>query len=246
MNKTKYLLSAAVLLAILGSAYLLSWGIRHFSGGDPLVRVTGLSERSITSDLIILPIVIKSHAVNQPLAYEVLQDAKVKTLTFLKKHGLEDKELTIGSISVEEIKKEMWDSTRNTYVTVDGLGYSLSMPITIKSSKVDKVEGIMSSISELIASSVDLTVGIPRYHYTKLNALKAEMLKEASADALNRARIIAEGGGGSLGDLKSTTMGVFQIVGLYEDEEYSWGGSYNTTSKYKTASVTVKANYEID
>ena len=40
-------------------------------------------------------------------------------------------------------------------------------------------------------------------------------------------------------------MGVFQIVGLNSDEDYSWGGSFNTSSKMKTASITVSATYSI-
>lgn len=40
-------------------------------------------------------------------------------------------------------------------------------------------------------------------------------------------------------------MGVFQIVGLNSEEDYSWGGTFNTSSKLKTASVTVRSSYKI-
>ena len=83
------------------------------------------------------------------------------------------------------------------------------------------------------------------YYYTKLNDLKIEMLKEASEDAHNRAGVIAEGSKSSLGKLDRSSMGVFQIVGLNSDEDYSWGGSFNTSSKMKTASITVSATYSI-
>ena len=35
-----------------------------------------------------------------------------------------------------------------------------------------------------------------------------------------------------------------QITGQNSAEEYSWGGSFNTTSKKKTATITVKLDYE--
>jgi len=41
-------------------------------------------------------------------------------------------------------------------------------------------------------------------------------------------------------------MGVFQITGTNSAEDYSWGGSFNTDSKYKTASITVRLVYEVD
>ena len=49
----------------------------------------------------------------------------------------------------------------------------------------------------------------------------------------------------SLGKLDRSNMGVFQIVGQNSDEDYSWGGSFNTSSKEKTASITVNSTYNI-
>ncbi|MDO4691343.1 MAG: hypothetical protein Q4A64_00555 [Porphyromonadaceae bacterium] len=72
-----------------------------------------------------------------------------------------------------------------------------------------------------------------------------EMLQEASQNAYARAKTIAEGSNSSLSDLASSTMGVFQIVGLNSEEDYSWGGTLNTSSKLKTASVTVRSSYKI-
>jgi hypothetical protein len=42
----------------------------------------------------------------------------------------------------------------------------------------------------------------------------------------------------------NSTQGVFQIVGYNSSEDYSWGGAFNTSSKKKTASVTVKLVYQ--
>jgi len=40
-------------------------------------------------------------------------------------------------------------------------------------------------------------------------------------------------------------MGVFQITGQNSAEEYSWGGAFNTGSRMKTASITMKLQYQI-
>ncbi|MEL6974922.1 MAG: SIMPL domain-containing protein, partial [Bacteroidota bacterium] len=39
--------------------------------------------------------------------------------------------------------------------------------------------------------------------------------------------------------------GVFQITGQNSGEDYSWGGAYNTASKNKTASITMRLEYNI-
>ncbi|WP_342774044.1 SIMPL domain-containing protein [Muriicola soli] len=76
--------------------------------------------------------------------------------------------------------------------------------------------------------------------------LKIEMIAQATEDARLRAEKIAQNAGGELGDLLSAKMGVFQITGQNSDEEYSWGGVYNTSEKKKTASITMRLDYEVD
>ncbi len=70
-----------------------------------------------------------------------------------------------------------------------------------------------------------------------------QLLNEASIDAYKRAETIAEGCNASVGSLQSSTMGVFQIVGLDSSEDYSWGGTFNTSDKEKKASITIRAVY---
>jgi len=69
------------------------------------------------------------------------------------------------------------------------------------------------------------------------------MILKATEDARIRAEKIAEFSGGKLGELASARMGVFQITGQNSNENYSWGGTYNTTSRKKTASITMKLTY---
>lgn len=73
-----------------------------------------------------------------------------------------------------------------------------------------------------------------------------ELLREASVDAHQRATIIAEGGKATLGKLKASSMGVFQIVGRNSNEDYYWGGTFNTRDKEKTANITIKASYILE
>ena len=41
-------------------------------------------------------------------------------------------------------------------------------------------------------------------------------------------------------------MGIFQITGQNSKESYSWGGTFNTSSREKTASITMKLTYKVD
>ena len=75
--------------------------------------------------------------------------------------------------------------------------------------------------------------------------MKIELLKQATEDAFIRAQTMAENAKSGVGNLKNATMGVFQITGQNSNEDYSWGGSFNTKAKDKTASITVKLEFDL-
>ena len=93
------------------------------------------------------------------------------------------------------------------------------------------VEKVSRKISDVLDKGIRINMYSPRYYYTKLADLKHEMIKKATEDAKERAEIIATQSVGELGALRDARMGVFQITGQYSDEDYSWGGSFNTADK---------------
>ncbi|HAZ24260.1 MAG TPA: SIMPL domain-containing protein, partial [Algoriphagus sp.] len=123
-------------------------------------------------------------------------------------------------------------------------GYQLSQSLQIESKEVEKVEKISREITELLNQGIAFYSQQPRYYYTELESLKLEMIAKATEDARIRAERIAENSEAKLGDLISANMGVFQITGQNSGEDYSWGGAFNTSSKNKTASITMKLVFE--
>ena len=72
------------------------------------------------------------------------------------------------------------------------------------------------------------------------------MISRATENARLRAERIAENSGSNLGELIDAKMGIFQITGQNSGEDYSWGGAYNTSSKEKTTSITMKLTYSVN
>ena len=95
----------------------------------------------------------------------------------------------------------------------------------------------------MLEQGVSFNSGSPSYYFTKLAELKIDLLKEAAKDARNRCETVLEEAGGSKGRLTKSTMGVFQITGKNSNEDYSYGGAFNTSNKLKTASITLKVDY---
>lgn len=98
----------------------------------------------------------------------------------------------------------------------------------------------------MIDQGVELNSEAPSYYYTKLAGLKMELIGKASADAKLRAETLAKQSGTKLGKLKKADIGVFQITAENGNEDFTWGGSFNTCSRKKTAMVTVSAAYDVN
>ena len=233
------LIATAVVMAsyILGSSYQNRY--RH----NDVISVTGLGSKDFTSDLIVWSGSFHKKNLDLKMAYAELDAAREVVKSYLSGKGISADQLIFSAIDIEQQYEYRYDDNGNQISSIF-TGYRLQQSVQIESGEVEKVEEISRNVTELINSGIEFFSNSPSYYYTKLAELKIEMIAEATKDAQVRAAKIAENAGGSLGNLKKADMGVFQIVGQNSAEDYSWGGSYNTTSKNKTASITVNLDYE--
>ncbi|HET7116679.1 MAG TPA: SIMPL domain-containing protein, partial [Hanamia sp.] len=105
---------------------------------------------------------------------------------------------------------------------------------------------ISREATELIEKGIEFNSQAPLFYYTKLTEIKMDLLAKASADGKQRAEIIAKNAGSSLGKLKNANLGVFQITGKNTDEDFSYGGTFNTSSKNKTGSITIRMEFAVN
>ena len=242
MNKAN-LSSVIIALAVIGSAYLISAAYRDRNKGNDSISVTGLGSKDFTSDLIVWSGSFHKKNLDLKMAYAELDAAREVVKNYLVAKGIGADKLIFSAIDIEQQYDNRYDDDGNQVSSIF-TGYRLQQSVQIESNEVEKVEEISRNVTELINSGIEFYSNSPNYYYTKLAELKIEMIAEATKDANVRAQKIAENAGGSLGVLKSADMGVFQIVGQNSAEDYSWGGSFNTSSKNKTASITVNLQYE--
>ncbi len=244
MKNSKIIITLIVGIAFVLGLGLLGAGVKGMRIQKQQISVTGMAERNFKSDQIVWTAQYQVQMQDLQAAYTALHEKQNIVAEYLKSKNLPDSVLKYSSISMDKTYESSYNSHTGERINRFS-GYQLQQSVTVSSSDVEGVEAVSRDITELINKGVEINSLHPRYYYTKLNDLKIDMLEEASADALNRAEVIAKGSKASLGKMSNSAMGVFQIVGLNSDEDYSWGGSFNTTSKFKTASITVKASYKI-
>lgn len=240
------LASLFIALAVVAAAVVLAnaWKKTHPTG-DNAINVTGLATKDFESDLIVWYGAFQQKAPVMKDAYERLKRDAASIKSYLIGKGVKESEIVFSSVNIER-KFTIVRNEKGAEIRRDFEGYELSQRVKIESHEVDKTEAVSREITELIDQGVEFYSQEPQYFYTKLADLKIQMLAAATADARTRAEKIAENAKSALGPLRNASMGVFQITGQNSVEGYTSGGAYNTDSKMKTASITVRLEFSLE
>lgn len=239
----KHITASIIGLAIVLSAIFLGNSYVKRANPPQVISVTGLGTQNFTSDLIVWEGTFVTFNSDLKNAFEKLNRDKDLVKEYLVSKGVPENSIIFNSVQTLEQRDNKYEN--GNYVGSIFRGYELSQSLQIESAEVAKIEQVSREITELLNKGVQFTSLAPRYYYTQLADLKIEMISKATEDARVRAEKIAENSGSKLGELISAKMGVFQITGQNSDEAYSWGGAYNTSSKNKTASITMRLEYKV-
>ncbi|HYF03645.1 MAG TPA: SIMPL domain-containing protein [Patescibacteria group bacterium] len=239
-----YIATGIIAISVIVAAALLSNAWKKTHRTHQTVSVTGLAEENFVSDLIVWNGSFSQKSMSLQDAYAALKRDAEAIRNYLLSNGVSEKEIVFDPPSIN--KEYNYITNVNGSQTSVFNGYALFQNVKVESNNVDKIEDVSRKVAELINTGIELNSQPPQYYYTKLAELKIRMLAAASKDGRNRAEKIAENADSDIGDLKKSEQGIFQITGQNSGEDYSWGGAFNTTSKRKTASVTVKQEFELE
>lgn len=234
-------ITAVLCISILANS-LVSYKRTSGSGG---LTATGSASCDFESDLIVWRGSFTAYGSTTREAYDIIKRDSEVIKKYLLDNGVSEEEMIFSSVSISQ----RWHYEYNElgYETGSYLdGYDLYQQISVTSSDVDKVDTISRDITQLIEANVEFTSEAPEYYYTKLDELKLQLIDEATKNAKERIDIMAAGTGGTAGTLLNANLGVFQITARNTNSDYSYGGSFDTSSRQKTASITVKLNYAVE
>ncbi|RZK41411.1 MAG: SIMPL domain-containing protein [Pedobacter sp.] len=239
-----YTFPGIIAIAILISAFVIGSAYTYKYKDKTRIMVTGKAEKDFVSDLIVWRGDYSRISMDLKDSYANLKGDELSIRTYLKNKGLKENEVVFSAVNINKLYNPQYDNNGRLISNNFG-GYSLNQTVKVESTNIDQVEKISREITELIQSGIELNSSAPSYYYTKMSELKIDLLAKASKDAKDRSLSIAENAGSSLGDLKYANMGVFQITGKNSNEDFSYGGAFNTSSKNKTASITIRTEYAV-
>ena len=249
----KYIAISIVIAVFISSLFkILGAGLPYFYKDLKVkadITVKGFSKQELTSDLIVWEASFDTWDMNKRTAFSQLKKDREIIKEFLINKGIQESEITFKATW----DRKIWDyedvliegSTDRTNERKIFKGFTLGQSLIVESNNIDKVENACNKITDLIENDIDISSGAPKYYYTKLEEKKIATIKAAAEDGRTRAKTAVEGGAGELGELQSTSIGVFQITGKNSNDGYSYGGTLNTSHKIKEISVTVNQRYAV-
>jgi len=182
-------------------------GFRLGRAADRYVTVKGLAERTVTADLAVWPIRVTATG-NDLGAVQSKVDQSIDALTvFLVGEGIAKEALEPGRVEVNDLL-----ATPYRQEGAEQSRYIIARTLTVRTAEVDKVRAASASSGELVKLGVVFAdSGGPTYAFTGLNAIKPEMIAEATRSARAGAEQFAADSGSSVGAIRQANQGVFSI-----------------------------------
>jgi hypothetical protein len=202
-------IAASVLaLGVAAAGGFIGRGLFAARATERTVTVKGLAEREVDADLAFWPISFTATANELEEAQARADRAAERIRAFLRQRGFEDAEVQPGSPTVTDRMAEGGSSaqTLERYV-VRGL-------LIVRSPKITKVREASGEAARLVAEGVVLVRDYEvrtQYLFTQLDAIKPDMIAEATRDARHAAEQFAQDSGSRVGAIRTAQQGYFSI-----------------------------------
>ena len=207
------------------------------------IVVTGSATKSFESDLIVWRGYFSKKAQTSKKAFESIKNDTAAVKKYLINNGVNEDHIVFSSIKLTENFEYEYNQDGRITKTIF-TGYTLTQNVTIESTEVDKIEQVSRDITALFDLGVEFFSLRPEYYYTKLDELKLDLIAKSAENTRIRAETIVKESGAKIAKLRSANLGVFQITPENSStDNYSSSGTYDVTTKNKTAFITTRLEY---
>jgi hypothetical protein len=224
------LIAAGILaLGVIAGGYLLGDGLRRSREADRAVTVRGLAERDVTADLATWTIAYSATAPDLASAQASVDNDSKQIRTFFGELGFPADALQPTGVNV-------------TTMTDDGVtSFTVRQRMALRTTDIRRAQDAVRRQFDLVRRGVMLEEGSGMaYTFTGLNAIKPQMVAEATKDARRSAEQFAKDSGTSVGGIKNATQGYFEVTARDGDSGGGWGVS---DSPYKKVRVVTTIDF---
>lgn len=225
MTSFRLTLPAAVLglCFALGPAlagFFIYKGIVTAKMADRYVTAKGLVERMEKSDRGNWEIAFKVSGNDLPLLYQKLSHDSELIQGFLKKEGIDEKEISLSSPRVVDLHAREYGSG-----PLSPERYSIEYSIYVNSLKVDMLAALSGKTADFINQGVSLTRSEVRYYLDRFNDLRPSLIAESTKNAQQVAESFAQTTGSQIGGIRKANQGIIRLLSpdASPNDEYDTG-----------------------
>lgn len=198
-------------ISIIAAGYFV--GNMHKTGKkyDRSVQVKGLSEREVNADLAVWPINITLTANDLNELKSNIEKQNEEVYNFFISQEFDKNELTKGSTNINDLRADLY----NANARYNEFRYLAKSEFTVRTKDIDKLQKALSASLELMSKGILLgsknTWRPIEYVFNGLNAIKPEMIEEATKNAREVAEKFAHDSNSEVGEIRMAKQGLFTI-----------------------------------
>jgi hypothetical protein len=191
----------------------MSIGIGFYKGrsNDRYVTVKGLAEREVNADLAIWPITFKVTENDLRIVQKGIDKGREVINRFLTEAGFKEEEISYSAPKITDMEAER----RYGNEVMSQYRYIAQTTVTVRSRNVDLTSKTIEQSGKLVGEGIVLAAenwqAPTEFLFTSLNAIKPEMIEEATKDARKAAEKFAKDSGSKVGKIRNATQGYFSI-----------------------------------
>ena len=203
------ILAAAIALAGL----FVGLGFARGRASDRFVVVKGVEERPVRADLAIWPLHLVAADNDLSRAHARIEENVRRVRAFLAQQEIDSTHVALQDFSVSDAQANQYGGSSQA-----GSRFVIKQTVVVRSTDPDRIQRASQRVGELVTAGVVLSSGAeyggggPTFVFTKLNALKPQMIAQATARAREAAEQFARDSRASIGGIKQASQGVFEIL----------------------------------
>ena len=223
------IVGVSLILGLALGGYFIGKGAARFRSETRTVTVKGLVEKEVKADQAVWVLRFRRASEDIRDAHTKINSDREATISFLRNQGFKDENISRQPTrTIDKLAREYGQNQAN-----ERFRYIVTGSLLVKTTDIDLVNKALGETEELLKSGVLLdgqyedNTANPRYIMTTFNALRPQLLAEATKNARLTAQQFASDSGTQVGKIRSANQGAIQIFGSDGNDE---SAPYSPTS----------------
>jgi hypothetical protein len=227
------ILGVCLLIGLAIGGYFIGKGAARFKSDIRTVTVKGLVEKEVKADQAVWTLRFRRASDDLKNAHIKISADREAAISFLLKQGFKDGEIgRQPTRTIDKLAREYGQSQGT-----ERFRYVVTSSLQVATTNVDLVTTALGATEELLKSGVVLdgeregNTANPRYIISTFNALRPQLLAEATKNARVTAQQFASDSATQVGKIRSANQGIIQIFGSDGNDESATYSPTSTPSK---------------